>query len=99
MTSTEWNKTRDSITIRPDKKTGERIREAAKAEGVSVQAFLLKAAEYQIKTKGCYKVAYPKEIVDALAKSAKVKPGEFLRRLSPLQGNEAEKTTGSTKKK
>lgn len=99
VTSTEWNKTRDSITIRPDKKTGERIREAAKAEGMSVQAFLLKAAEYQIKTKGCYKVAYPKEIVDALAKNAKVRPSEFLRQLSPLQGTGGTKTTDSPKKK
>lgn len=99
MTSTEWNKSRDAITIRPEKKIGEEIRAAAKADGLSVQAFILKAVQYQIKTKGCYKVAYPKEIVDALAKSAKVKPSEFLRQLSPLQGDGGAKTTGSPKKK
>lgn len=99
MTSTEWNKSRDAITIRPEKKIGEEIRAAAKADGVSVQAYILKAVQYQMKTKGCYKVAYPRDIVDALAKSAKVKPSEFLRILSPLQGNVDAKTAGSPKKK
>lgn len=99
MTSTEWNKSRDAITIRPEKKIGEEIRAAAKADGVSVQAYILKAVQYQMKTKGCYKVAYPRDIVDALSKSAKVKPSEFLRQLSPLQGNGETKTTGPPKKK
>ena len=99
MTSTEWNKSRDSITIRPEKKIGEEIRAAAKADGVSVQAYILKAVQYQMKTKGCYKVAYPRDIVDALAKSAKVKPSEFLRQLSPLQGTGDAKMIGSPKKK
>lgn len=99
MTSTEWNKSRDSITIRPEKKLGEEIRAAAKADGVSVQAYILKAVQYQMKTKGCYKVAYPRDIVDALAKSARVNPSEFLRQLSPLQGTGGTKTTGSPKKK
>lgn len=99
MTSTEWNKSRDAITIRPEKKIGEEIRAAAKADGVSVQAYILKAVQYQMKTKGCYKVAYPRDIVDALAKSAKVKPSEFLRRLSPLQGSSSGKKAGPPKKK
>lgn len=99
MTSTEWNRTRDAITIRPDKKLGEQIRAAAKESGMSVQAYVLKALEYHMKTKGCYKVAYPKEIVDALAKSAKVKPSEFLRTLSPLQGDGTEKKDGSPPRK
>ncbi|WP_298730426.1 hypothetical protein [uncultured Subdoligranulum sp.] len=99
MTSTEWNKSRDAITIRPEKKIGEEIRAAAKADGVSVQAYILKAVQYQMKTKGCYKVAYPRDIVDQLAKSVKMKPSEFLRQLSPLQGNVGAKTTGSLKKK
>lgn len=99
MTSTEWNKSRDAITIRPEKKLGEEIRAAAKADGVSVQAYILKAVQYQMKTKGCYKVAYPRDIVDALAKSARVNPSEFLRQLSPLQGTVGTKTTGSPKKK
>lgn len=99
MTSTEWNKSRDAITIRPEKKLGEEIRAAAKADGVSVQAYILKAVQYQMKTKGCYKVAYPRDIVDALAKSARVNSSEFLRQLSPLQGTGGTKTTGSPKKK
>ncbi|MBE5037270.1 hypothetical protein INF35_05700 [Subdoligranulum sp. DSM 109015] len=85
MTSAEWNRKHDSITIRPDKETGERIREAAKADGISVQAFILKAVEYQIKCKGCYKVAYPKETVDALAKKAGVNPSEYLKMVSPMR--------------
>lgn len=99
MTSTEWNKSRDAITIRPEKKLGEEIRAAAKADGVSVQAYILKAVQYQMKTKDCYKVAYPRDIVDALAKSARVNPSEFLRQLSPLKGTGGTKTTGSPKKK
>ncbi len=99
MTSTEWNKQRDAITIRPEKALGEKIRAAAKADGVSVQAYILKAVEYQMKSNGCYKVAYPKDIVDKLAKSAKVKPAEYLRMLSPLQGAVPAKSAGSPKKK
>lgn len=99
MTSTEWNKQRDAITIRPEKALGEKIRAAAKADGVSVQAYILKAVEYQMKSKGCYKVAYPKDIVDELAKSAKVKPAEYLRMLTPLQRSGDQKQTGSPKKK
>lgn len=99
MTSTEWNKQRDAITIRPEKALGEKIRAAAKADGASVQAYILKAVEYQMKSNGCYKVAYPKDIVDKLAKSAKVKPAEYLRMLSPLQAGSASKKTGSPNKK
>lgn len=87
MTSSEWNRKHDSITIRPGKETGERIREAAKAEGISVQAFILKAVEYQMRCKGCYKVAYPKDAVDALAKKAGVKPSEYLKMASPMRVN------------
>lgn len=36
---------RDNIMIRPDKETGQRIREAAAAAGLSVQRYILDAVE------------------------------------------------------
>ena len=39
-----YNKSRDSITIRPDKETGGRIRAAAAAAGMPIQRFLVCAA-------------------------------------------------------
>lgn len=41
--SVKYNKTRDSITIRPDKETGARIRDAAKLRGVTVTEFVMAA--------------------------------------------------------
>ena len=50
--SAKWNKSRDSITIRPDKETGAAIRAAAAAAGLSVQRFILSAlAEFMSKDK------------------------------------------------
>ncbi len=41
--SVKFNRTRDSITIRPDKETGAKIRHAAETAGVSVTEFILTA--------------------------------------------------------
>lgn len=41
--SVKFNRTRDSITIRPDKETGAKIRQAAKTAGMSVTEFILAA--------------------------------------------------------
>lgn len=41
--SVKFNRTRDSITIRPDKETGAKIRQAAETAGVSVTEFILTA--------------------------------------------------------
>ncbi len=43
--SAKWNNERDSITIRPDKETGAKIRAAAAAAGLSVQRFILAALD------------------------------------------------------
>ena len=40
----------DAIMLRPSKERGERIRKAAAASGMSVQAFVLKAVEKEIET-------------------------------------------------
>lgn len=48
--SVKYNRTRDSITIRPDKETGARIRRAAEESGVSVTEYILTALkEYMCK--------------------------------------------------
>ena len=48
--SAKWNSARDSITIRPDKETGSKIRAAAAAAGMSIQQFILAAlSEYMKK--------------------------------------------------
>ena len=39
--SMKWNKSRDCITIRPDKETGKKIRKAAEQAGLSIQQFIL----------------------------------------------------------
>ena len=41
--SVKYNKKKDSITIRPDKETGAKIRQAAETAGVSVTEFILTA--------------------------------------------------------
>ena len=41
--SEKWNKSRDTIVIRPDKETGAAIRAAAAAAGLSIQQFILSA--------------------------------------------------------
>ena len=43
--SKKWDNNRDSITIRPDKETGAKIREAAASAGLSLQQYILKAIE------------------------------------------------------
>ncbi len=43
--ATKWNKSRDNITIRLEKETGQAIREAAHASGQSVTAFILGAIQ------------------------------------------------------
>ena len=45
--SAKWNRSRDSIVIRPDKETGAKIRRAAKEAGLSIQQFILTALEDQ----------------------------------------------------
>lgn len=39
--SYKWNASRDNITIRPDKETGAKIRQAAADAGQSVQQYIL----------------------------------------------------------
>lgn len=41
--SIKWNRSQDSITIRPSKETGEKIRAAAADCGESVTAYILNA--------------------------------------------------------
>lgn len=41
--SYKWNSSRDNITIRPDKETGQQIRQAAADAGQSVQQYILQA--------------------------------------------------------
>lgn len=41
--SVKFNRTRDSITIRPDKETGAKIRRAAQDAGISVTEYILTA--------------------------------------------------------
>lgn len=43
--SVKYNRSRDSITIRPDKETGAVIRAAAASAGLSVQRFILQAVD------------------------------------------------------
>ena len=44
--SVKHNKSKDSITIRPDKETGAKIRTAAKERGIGVTEFILKSIEF-----------------------------------------------------
>ena len=46
--SVKFNRKRDSITIRPDKETGAKIRRAAETAGVSVTEFILTALKEYI---------------------------------------------------
>lgn len=43
--SRKWDSSRDSITIRPTKEVGARIRAAAAAAGLSIQQFILAAVD------------------------------------------------------
>ena len=49
--SVKFNRTRDSITIRPDKETGAMIRVAASASGQSVTDFILTAISAYLQQK------------------------------------------------
>lgn len=46
--STKWNRSRDCITLRPDKETGKRIRKAADEAGLSIQQYILSKLEQDI---------------------------------------------------
>ena len=50
--SAKWNSARDSITIRPEKEDGARIRAAASAAGLSVQRFIMAAVDAWIASGG-----------------------------------------------
>lgn len=41
--SVKYNKSRDYFAIRPDKETGQKIREAAAKSGQSIQQYILQA--------------------------------------------------------
>lgn len=59
--SVKYNKSRDSITIRPDKGTGALIRAAAEKSGVSVTEFILKAVSDRIATESTTAPTAPTE--------------------------------------
>lgn len=44
----EYNRRQDSITIRPSKEEGSRIRDAAKSAGLPVQRYILQAIRCQM---------------------------------------------------
>ena len=48
--STNYNKSRDNIMIRPSKEHGAKIRAAAAAAGQSVQAYILQAIDARMDT-------------------------------------------------
>lgn len=48
--SIKFNRSRDSITIRPDKETGARIRRAAEERGITVTELILKAVNQYTST-------------------------------------------------
>ena len=50
--STEYNKRRDNIMVRPTKEDGVKIRTAAAAAGQSVQAYILQAVAERMKRDG-----------------------------------------------
>ncbi len=52
--SAKWNSSRDNIMLRPDKETGAAIRAAAKAAGLSVQQFILRAITEFMDSKRVY---------------------------------------------
>lgn len=49
--SVKYNKKKDSITIRPDKETGARIRSAAEQRGISVTELIMTALKPYIEEK------------------------------------------------
>ena len=46
--SVKWAKSRDTITLRPTKAEGARIRSAAEAAGISLQEYVLEAVRSRI---------------------------------------------------
>lgn len=48
--SIKWNRSQDSITIRPSKETGEKIRAAAADCGESVTAYILNAVRRRMES-------------------------------------------------
>lgn len=50
--SIKHNKKKDSITIRPSKEVGAKIRSSAKERGISVTDFILKAIQEYTKKQG-----------------------------------------------
>lgn len=49
--STKYNRNQDTITVRVDKETGKKIRDAAERQGVSVKEFILAAVMPHISDK------------------------------------------------
>lgn len=49
--STKYNRKQDSLTVRVDKETGKKIRDAAERRGVSVKEFILAAVMPHINDK------------------------------------------------
>lgn len=49
--STKYNRKQDTITVRVDKETGKKIRDAAERQGVSVKEFILAAVMPQVDDK------------------------------------------------
>ena len=49
--STKYNRKQDTITVRADKETGKKIRDAAERQGVSVKEFILAAVMPHISDK------------------------------------------------
>lgn len=49
--SSKWNASRDNIMLRPSKEEGQQIREAAKAAGKSVSAYILDAVRAEMERK------------------------------------------------
>lgn len=48
----KYNKSRDTITIRPDKDTGAAIRAAAEESGLSIQRYILQAIQERMEREG-----------------------------------------------
>ena len=46
--SSKWNAGRDNIMLRPSKEEGQKIREAAKAAGKTVSAYILDAVRAEM---------------------------------------------------
>lgn len=57
-----YNRRQDNIMLRPNKEEGARIREAAKAAGLSVQAYMLGLFRAQMERESCLGSGESKEI-------------------------------------